>query len=198
VVQQQHAPPHIQRLTVTQHKLKKGTCGQRNVQWVFSLDSAAPEDGYIVQQINKFEFVERCPEKAFGPPTPIQTFWEAWFVKKGDKVDWTTVRDKWTDGNTRPARPGTNGSDIAAGTIKFFKMTTTGDLGDFGKAPANPKSPWGPGRVPNSGALPSTPSKPPWWSSAPVEGPAEREVWASWSCCGADKSKHSYDLKVKP
>jgi hypothetical protein len=198
VVQQGRVPLRIQRLTITQHAFNKGTCGERNVQWVFSLDKPAPDDGYIVQQVDKLEFVKTCPDKAIGPPAPIHKFWEAWLVKKGDKVDWTTVRDKWTDGNTRPPRPGTNGSDIAAGTVKFFTKSTTGDLGDFGTAPADPKSPWGPGKVPNSGALPSTSSEPSWWGNAPVEGPAERGVWASWDCCDADKSKHTYTLTAKP
>jgi hypothetical protein len=198
VVQQRRIRPHIQRLTITQHALAKGTCGARNVQWVFSLDNAAPEDGYIVQQIDTYEYINTCPAVAFGPPAPTQTFWEAWFVKKGDKVDWTTVRDSWTDGNVRSPRPNTNGSDIAAGTIKFFKKSTTGDLGDFAKAPADPASAWGPGKVPNSGALPSTPSKPSWWSNTPIEGPAEREVLAQWNCCDTDKSKHTYNLTVKP
>lgn len=198
IVQQREAPQQIQRLSVTQHKLAKGTCGQRNVQWIFSLDKPAPADGYIVQQIDRNQYVETCPDVAYGPPAPLPRFWEAWFVKKGDKVDWTTVRDKWTDGSTRPARPGTNGMDIAAGTIKFFSTKTTGDLGDFGKAPADPKSPWGPGKVSTSGALPSTPSEPSWWGGASVEGPADRGVWASWNCCDADKTKHSSDLKTKP
>ncbi len=198
VVQQGRAQQQIQRLTVTQHALTKGTCGQRNVQWIFSLDKPAPEDGYIVQQVDRSEYVETCPNVAYGPAAPLPTFWEAWFVKKGDKVDWLAGTMKYTDGNTRPARPGTNGSDSATGTIKFFTKATTGDLGVDNKAPADPKSPWGPGKVPNSGALPSTPKEPSWWSGTPVEGPANRGAWASWNCCDADKKKHSFDLKTKP
>jgi hypothetical protein len=198
VVQQSRAEPQIQRLTVTQHALTKRTCGGRNVQWVFSLDNPAPEDGYIVQQVDRNEWVATCPDKAYGPPAPLPTFWEAWFVKKGDKLDWTTVRDNWTDGSTSASRPGTNGQYIAAGTIKFFTKSTTGDLGDFGKAPTDPKSPWGPGKVPISGALPSTSSSPSWWSSGPTEGPASRGVWASWDCCDADPAKQTHDLTVKP
>ena len=198
VVQQGWTQPRIQRLAITQHALTKGTCGQRNVQWVFSLDKPAPEDGYIVQRIDKSEFVNTCPDMAIGPPAPIPPFWEAWLVKKGDKVDWTTVRDKWTDGNTRPSRPGTNGTDIALGTVKFYGQKTTGDLGDFNTAPVDPKSPWGPGKVPSSGALPSTASEPSWWSTSPLDGPADRGVWASWNCCDADKAKHTFDLKTKP
>jgi hypothetical protein len=88
--------------------------------------------------------------------------------------------------------------DYAFGTIKFFKKRTTGDLGDFGVAPADPKSDWGPGKVPASGALPSTDKQPSWWTKKPVEGPKERSVVASWDCCDADAAKHTYDLTVKP
>jgi hypothetical protein len=198
VVQQGHAQPHIQRLAITRQAFTKGTCGGRNIQWVFSLDKSAPDDGYIVQQVDKSEFVATCPDVANGPPAPLPTYWEAWFVKKGDKEDWTTVRDKWTDSNSRPNRPGTNGSDMALGTVKFFTKATTGDLGDFGQAPADPKSAWGPGKVPTSGALPSTPSEPSWWSGAAVEGPANRQAQASWNCCDADKAKQTFDLSAKP
>src|SRR5262245_2646648 len=42
----------LQRLKITQitpdSQLSTGDCGARNVQWIFSLDKPAPEDGYIV------------------------------------------------------------------------------------------------------------------------------------------------------
>lgn len=197
-VQQSHGPAQIQRLTITQHSFTKGTCGERNIQWVFSLDNKAPANGYIVQHINWNRSVKNCPDVMIGPPSPYQNYWEAWFVKKDEKVDWTTTRDKWTDGNSYGPSPGTNGSDIATGTVKFFKASTTGDLGDFGKAPADPKSAWGPGKVPGSGGLPSTPTEPAWWSGAPDEGPAERGVWSWWNCCDPDKNKYTFDLIAKP
>ena len=198
VVQQRQTAPLLQRLSITQQKLTKGTCGQRNVQWIFSLDKAAPADGYIVQQIEQFELVNACPTPAIGPPAPVEKFWEAWRIKKGDKVDWTTTRDGWTDGSTKPSRPSTNGTQSAFGTLKFFAQSTTGDLGDFGVAPADPASAWGPGKVPTSGALPSTPSQPSWWGNAPVEGPAQRSALGQWNCCDADPAKNTYDLKVQP
>ena len=188
----------LQRLTITQHSLTKGTCGQRNVQWVFSLDKAAPEDGYIVQHIQRGAFINRCPDVLQGPPNVDLSFWEAWKLRKNETVDWTTTRDKWTDGNTRPAFTGTSGTDFADGEVKFFKQSTTGDLGDFGVAPADPKSAWGPGKVAASGALPSTPSEPSWWSGSADEGPAKRSVWANWNCCDADPTKRTYDLTATP
>jgi hypothetical protein len=188
----------LQRLTITQHKFTQGTCGKRNVQWVFSLDNAAPKDGYIVQHVEMAEIVVRCPGSAVGPPAPTNEFWEAWFVKKGDKVDWTTTRDKWTDGSTRPSSPNTAGHQVTTGEIKFFGKDKTGDLGDFEKAPADPKSDWGPGKVPISGALPSTAKKPKWWDDTPIEGPVDRSATSVWECCDPDPKKHTSTVTVKP
>jgi hypothetical protein len=188
----------LQRLTISRHSFHKGDCGERNVQWVFALDKPAPEDGYIVQHIQSFSFVKSCPDPAIGPPGPEKEFWEAWFVKKGDTLDWTTVRDKWTDGSTRPAGSSQNGIQMSAGTVKFFAKSTTGDLGDFGKAPAAGTSVWGPGKVPTSGALPSTPKKPPWWDKTPVEGPADRLATSQWDCCDADATKHTNSVTATP
>jgi hypothetical protein len=187
----------LQRLTITQHSFHQGTCGGRNVEWVFSLDAAAPKDGYIVQHIRSSEAIATCPAKA-GSPKLTNEFWEAWFVKKGDKVDWTTTRDKWTDGSTRPSAPNTNGTQSSEGVVKFFGKDVTGDLGDFGKAPADKKSEWGPGKVPTSGALPSTPKKPTWWDTKPIEGPANRVATSVWNCCDADSKKHTSTLTAKP
>jgi hypothetical protein len=196
-VQQGTAANRIQRLTISQYSLTKGTCGERNVQWVFSLDKPALADGYIVQHIQRGAFINKCPPVA-GPPNIDLSFWEAWKLKKGETVDWTTTRDKWTDGNTRPPNPGTAGVDFANGEVKFFKQSITGDLGDFGAPSSDPKSAWGPGKVPASGALPSTGSEPSWWSGAPDEGPAKRSVWADWNCCDADPKKQSYNLTATP
>ncbi|HKQ05867.1 MAG TPA: DUF4157 domain-containing protein [Blastocatellia bacterium] len=198
VVQQGRTEPQIQRLTITQHALTKGTCDERNIEWIFSLDKPAPDDGYIVQKVERNEMENRCPTVNYGPPGPLPTFWEAWFVKKGDKLDWLASTMAFTDSSVHAARPNTNGSYIVVGTVKFFTKSTTGDLGRDNIAPADPKSAWGPGKVPISGALPSTPTEPSWWSSAPVEGPKERGVWSSWNCCDADSKKHYYELKSKP
>jgi hypothetical protein len=195
-VQQGGGADRIQRLTITQHCLTKGTCGERNVQWVFSLDKAAPADGYIVQHIQLGGATGKCPAGASGAKVDL-SFWEAWKVKKDDKVDWTTTRDKWTDGSTGSANSG-SGMYFANGEVKFFKQSTTGDLGDFGVAPADPKSAWGPGKVKTSGALPSTPSEPSWWSGTPDEGPATRSVSSDWNCCDSDPSKQTYNLTVTP
>jgi hypothetical protein len=197
-VQQGAAVHRIQRLKITQHSFKKGTCDEHQVQWVFSLDHAAAADGYIVQHIQRGELVSDCPDVQAGPPNVDEDYFEAWKLKKGQKVDWTTTRDQWTDESNRPPRPNTGGVYFANGEVKFFPQSTTGDLGDFGVASSDPASPWGPGRFASSGALPSTASQPSWWSGAPVEGPVKRSIWSDWNCCDADAKKHTYNLKVTP
>lgn len=196
-IQQGDSAKRVQKLDLSLHSFKKGPCGERNVQWIFALSNPAPEDGYIVQHIRSLETKAACPSDiSYTELTPKLEFWEAWKVKKGDKLDWTTVRDAWTDGSTRPSSPSTSGTQTSLGTVKFFTRAVTGDLGDFGVAPVG-NTAWGPGKVPTSGALPSTPTEPSWFKGAATEGPANR--WASswWNCCG-ETSKHFSKVDSKP
>ena len=183
-------PRRLQRVTITQitpdSELRSGTCGERNVQWIFSLDKPAPEDGYIVQHIEGKQDIVACPGKRTGTMRQTLNFWEAWPVKKGDLVDWTTTRDGWTDGSKRPPMPNKVGLQTSDGEVKFFGKSKTGDLGDFDVAPADASSAWGPGKVPTSGALPSTPTQPSWWEDASPEKTAVRQALSEWDCCGAD------------
>jgi hypothetical protein len=192
----------LQRLTITQltpdSDLRRGTCGERNVQWIFALDKPASEDGYIVQHIQGNQDIAPCPGPRSGRMTQTSNFWEAWPIKTGDLVDWTTTRDGWTDGSTRPPAAHTVGEQVSDGEVKFFGRSKTGDLGDFNQAPADPASKWGPGKVPTSGALPSTPTKPPWWDDAPIEGPAVRQARSEWDCCDADPDKHTSRVTAYP
>jgi len=192
----------LQRVTITQitpdSQLSSGTCGERNVQWIFSLDKPAPEDGYIVQHIVGKEDVVACPGKRTGTMSVKSNFWEAWPVKQGDLVDWTTTRDGWTDGSTRPPQPGKVGLQTSDGEVKFFTKTKTGDLGDFNAPPAAGTAVWGPGKVPTSGALPSTPTKPAWWDDASPEKTAVRQALSEWDCCGADATKHTTRVYAYP
>jgi hypothetical protein len=192
----------LQRVTITQitpdSELRSGTCGQRNVQWIFSLDKPAPEDGYIVQHIVGKQDIVPCPGKRTGTMRETLNFWEAWPVKKDDLVDWTTTRDGWTDGSTRPPAAGTVGEQTTDGEVKFFGRSKTGDLGDFNVAPADASSAWGPGKVPTSGALPSTRSKPSWWDDASPEKTAVRQALSEWDCCNADPKKHTTRVYAYP
>ena len=183
-------------MSISQYKFTKGTCGERNVQWVFSLDTAAATDGYIVQKVVPTEVTMGCSILGGASPA-VEVYWEAWKIKKGDKVDWTTTRDSWTDGSSYPAHPNGSGSQVTPGEVKFFPISKTGDLGDFGVAPATSNG-WGPGKVKRAGDLPSTASEPSWWGDKPVEGPATRMASSSWSCCDADPKKHTSEVKAKP
>jgi len=188
----------IRRLTLTPNLKDKGNCGARRTRWTFSLDSPAPDDGYIVQWIRGLETIEACPSNVSSISlTPTVEYWEAWDVTKGNTVDWTTTRDNWTDESHRGEGTNQSGCQASLGTVKFFLRSVTGDLGGFGVAPAASGSAWGPGKAPMSGALPSTLSKPSWWDNTPTEGPARR--WASswWNCCG-EESKHFSRIDSNP
>lgn len=196
--------PTLQRLKITQVtpdvELMLGTCGERNVQWIFSLDKPAPEDGYIVQHITGNEDIVACPGPLTGTMKKTSDFYEAWFVNKGDIVEHMQAagRFNFTDGSTRGPRPDTVGVQASDGEVKFFGKSTTGDLGKDGVAPADAASKWGPGKVPTSGDLPSTPTKPAWWDNAPIEGPEVRQAKSEWNCCGADASKHTSRVTAYP
>ncbi|MEM1255782.1 MAG: DUF4157 domain-containing protein [Cyanobacteria bacterium P01_H01_bin.21] len=187
---QQHGDT-IQRLSITNEQSSKGDCGAYQVRWTFSLDNPAPEDGYIVQQIDYYEDTATCnqPTVTQQADNPVLTFWEAWFVPQGMKVDQTTVDDKWTDQSSAGEHKNSSGDILALGTVKFFSKTTTGDLGDFGKAPQVGGSGWAPGKEPQSGALPSTHTKPGWWYNE-IEGPTFRYAGSRWNCCG-DEEAHT-------
>jgi hypothetical protein len=194
----------LQRLKITQVtpdvELMLGSCGERNVQWIFSLDKPAPEDGYIVQHITGTEDIVACPGPLTGTMKKTSDFYEAWFVNKGDIVEHMQAagRFNFTDGSTRGPRPHTVGVQISDGTVKFFGKSTTGDLGKDGVAPADPASKWGPGKVPTSGDLPSTPTKPSWWDKTPIEGPEVRQAKSEWNCCDADAAKHTSRVTAYP
>ena len=197
-----HRPPvrALQRLKINQVALTSGACGQRDVKWTFQLDSPAPEDGYIVQHVEGSEDIAACPGPRSGTMRKTLDFWEAWSVDRGATLEWMQAagRFTFTDGSTRGATPSRVGVQSTDGTVKFFGKSTTGDLGKDGVAPADPASAWGPGKVPTSGDLPSTPTKPSWWDSTPIEGPAARQARSEWNCCGSDASRHTSTVTAAP
>ena len=167
---QQGGGSQVRRMTLSRNSRTALGCGGFDVVWTFTLDNAAPADGYIVQRVRVLETMQACPSDVRGLViAPKKEYWEAWDVSKGAKVDWTTTRDGWTDRATHPSEPAKSGVRAQLGNVKFFLRTTTGDLGGFGTAPADPASSWGPGKEPMSGALPSTTAEPSWWKDAPTE-----------------------------
>lgn len=183
-LQQNNDASVVKRLAVTvQAPLAKGTCGQYSTRWIFALDNPAPEDGYIVQQIDEYKEVLRCPSLGRCLARPTQTFWEAWFVRRGDTHEHLHASLGFTDQDSQRAEPRKVGYNVGTGEIKFFRKSVTGDLGKDSAAPATPNGGWGPGNAPLSGSLPSTTAPPSWWSNAPTEGPANRLAYAAWRCC---------------
>lgn len=199
-VVQQKQNSAIQRLTVTTPSFTKGKCGERRVRWIFGLSNPAPEDGYIVQNVEMYEITGNCTGglPVQGPPAPVLSFWEAWFVNKGASFEQLHSSFGYTDESRMAAQTGTNGTKAAYGTIKFFPKSVTGDLGKDNTPSSDPASPWGPGRVPLSQSLPSTPTRPGWWGSTPTEGPGSRQAISIWDCCNADPARHVSDVTAQP
>jgi hypothetical protein len=113
-------------------------------------------------------------------------------VRKGERFEETRVSGKYSysDQNFYFALDNRCGIQGTFGTIKFFCVSTTGDLGRVGKP--NPKSGWkinarygiGDCEV-DPGPLPSTDRDPVWWGNAPRES-AERRANLYWNCCCHD------------
>jgi hypothetical protein len=184
VVQQGNSvyPKHIQRLSVTRFSLAKNSCGQRQVRWAFNLANAATAEGYIVQKVERYQILSNSCPAISGPPAPAGTFWEAFPVRKGASEYFRQTGRGYSDTSGFPAHANSNGTDAVYGTLKFFLKSATGDLGDFGVAPATSNG-WGPGLVSTSGSLPSTSSEPSWWNNTPVEGTTTRNAISQWDCC---------------
>jgi hypothetical protein len=187
-IQQQGDIKSVRRLTVTPTgNFVKGACGSRQRTWIFELSSPAPEDGYIVQKVDVYEDVKDCPMSASCILNPTLTFWEAWWLLKGETLQHIHSQVGWTDRSSRGAGNNKSGFDVAAGEIKFYPKSVTGDLGREDVLSSDPTSTWKPGNqggVPRTGWLPSTTSPPSWWTSAPTEGPATRQAYSAWHCCG--------------
>jgi len=175
-------------ITVITLEKKQLECGGYKVAWIFTLDKKAPEDGYIVQKVTIRTAVNGCLDIVGKEPDEV-VFWEAWFVKKGKKLETGDKAAEFTDLSQYPSQPRTWGERTVSGEIKFFYKSITGDLGDPGAAPPiKPPtgSPFGgPNQNPGSSGLPSTSTGPTWWNDAPSNGEkvGKRKVKSSWSCC---------------
>jgi hypothetical protein len=173
-------------------------CGQDGwIRWDFKLDKNAPCDGYIVQEVDARCTIKDCKDCPSSVPGKVDfTYWEAWFVKKGDRLEQnrtrTTGRTTYTDQALWPITNNKCGYYSQVGRIKFFCSTTTGNLGKSGLP--NPGSGWtinathGAGDcATNSGWLPSTDKKPDWWDKAPIERSGRRAIFY-WNCCCQNNS----------
>jgi hypothetical protein len=181
----QQGTDRVRRMAITRNSFTGLTCGGSITRWTFTLDNPAPSAGYFVQRIRMLRTMQDCPSDVKSISiTPWLEFWEAMDVNSGDTRPSYHSAIGFSDQSGIAPEPGKSGCAAALGTIKFFPRGTTGDLGSLAVAPAAAGSAWGPGKVPMSGDLPSTPSEPSWWKNSPTEGPAQR--WASswWNCCG--------------
>ena len=129
------------KVTVVKNKLKGDCGGASSISWNFELAKPAPTDGYFVQEINsycdvnedcRYQETHPCPTKF--PGKAFATYWEAFFVKSGQTI---TVdlqgKPPYTDISNVPIPDDTCAARKFTGTIKFFPLKTTGDLGRDGK-----------------------------------------------------------------
>jgi RHS repeat-associated protein len=162
--------------------------------------NGAPCDGYFVQKVDVRCSIKECEGRAgkdcpgASPITPSFTFWEAWFVKKGAHfAEGRNPTDKprihTTDEFVHRVNSGTCGHRSTVGTVKFFCLSVTGDLGHL-DSPAGGWETWvnypKQGRADCSStsmSVPSTENEPAWWSKTPVAGPAQHWLSAVWNCC---------------
>jgi hypothetical protein len=177
------------------------TCGSADgVDFDFTLDKPAAEDGYIVQ-----ENTVSIPYVSGIVNGNIWTdhYWEAWFVKKNQVSPTTQAALGHTDHVFWNGQPNSRGGGGIKGKIKFFFAKRTGDLGDPGANPPTPPSQssgWTPrNSSPSSGSLPSTRNERSvtWWNDPPDNGEAiaERSVTTAWDCtCETQTST----IKVSP
>lgn len=187
-------------INVTTLKCDKleGGCGARYSRWKFELSDPAPCEGYMVQQVDRFQDIKKCPPAGKDPAlpaNPTRTFWEAWPFKKGEKVFENFADFGFSDTSRFPSHDKERGIDVVKGTLKFFCKNTTGDLGKLNEKPSDPNSKWA-SKAPESGALPSTDEKPKWWDDKPEVGPAERKATSDWVCCSDVAPKN--EVKCEP
>ena len=173
------ATPIIQRMSITQVGTPpKLDCGSYRYRWKFELDNPAPSEGFMVQHVKIRESKADCskPEVKSIAVKPVDEFWESWHVvKKGDRVSVETKRYGYSDQFSESSKPSSTGTHADTGKVKFFKISTTGDLNKL----------WTPNRY--SGILPATSTKPAWWNNPPIDSGFH---WASswWKCCGDRKN----------
>jgi RHS repeat-associated protein len=180
-------------------------CGDRHFQvWQFILDSPAPCNGYIVQQVqlrDEDRACVHCEGLGSGPET---TYYEAWHVKAlGTTTDYPTLI---YDRAARWVRDETCGRHSQFGVIKFFCDSTTHDLGFEGRDGRWRQGNMGNWKVNqsygsnNAGNIPSFGSKPNWFdqASAGNEKTGSRFFAAGWCCCDTKNAFSTASPTKKP
>jgi hypothetical protein len=167
--------------------------------WNFELSEKPNCHGYFVQKIEGHCQVDRsclhCPNQTKLKPNVV--FWEAFEV---DDDRWAKDRQHVLQNPTKPlftdmcmiiAHNGTCGNITWRGFVRFYCDDKTGDLGGFGRNPADPSSKWRVDREhgegdckTNAGGAPSTTDEPQFWRDGTGDaGSAYRDLGGYWNCC---------------
>src|SRR5207249_2882736 len=120
------------------------------VRFDYTLKDKAPAGGgYIVQKITLSRAGSLWGGKAGDPVAlpqkPTKVYWEAWFVKEGDKVHEDHAKLGYTDGSSTQIGllgDGSWGVTLSEGEIRFFTFAVTGDIGHLNQDPPKPVGGW--------------------------------------------------------
>jgi hypothetical protein len=167
-------PHRLQRMAISQvGTAPASSCGSFDYKWKIALDTPAPADGFLVQEVNFREQTGKCTDSPVEttPIKPFLTYWESWKILKGKKLDVDFAAFGFTDNFAMGPSPNTTGTRAETGNLKFFSETVTGDLNTL----------WTPNAY--TVTLPATYTQPSWWNNASTEtGYHFANSW--WNCCG--------------
>jgi YD repeat-containing protein len=173
-------------IIVTSKKLLDGPCGALHASFRFDLENESKEAGYFIQQnlVSLYELDCRHPERS---DFKTFLFWEPFYVPAKSKFSTTRMAEGAEDFITMMPGHCTLGYRLIIGTIKYFNIKVTGDLGDASAIPqkmANPALGWI-YRANIAPRLPTTLNMPIWWNtpSPNNEIPGGRMAYVMWECC---------------
>lgn len=110
-------------------------CG--GIEWLveFRLPKKAPNDGWIIQQVDRSYDIRKKDNSVADPKlnAPKKTYWEAWPVKKGavltaNRFSPTSDGRTYDDSYDQPTRAGLKGSFKVVGLVKFFEVKLPADF----------------------------------------------------------------------
>lgn len=111
---------------------KLGSCGQASWQVQFALPTPAPQDGWIIQEINFIAFTA-----GNNAPDDQQQYWEAWPVSQGQTTTGASGPD---DQFFIPGDPNssTGGSQWMLGLVKFYPGPLPPEFGSYNQGDPQP------------------------------------------------------------
>jgi len=158
--------------------------------------------GYFVQEVQIWCNIDKkcgcnCPTipTALGKPDLI--IYESWEVTKKGKSPYIQEANilNYSDRFGWTAMDKTCGYRVVKGTVKFFCVDDTGDLGEWDVANAtgswSARAKWASGCATlDPGGLPSTNNSEDvagFWGSKAKEGPLDHKLECVWNCCGQNE-----------